>query len=379
MKIERVRFTAFQCDLAQPFGDANFPEGRTRMTALAVRVDTDQGLTGNAVASAEGRFGLRILEPLLVGEDPRGVRRLWQSMVDHVFKSGNAGWVTDAISAVDVALWDLKSKAAGEPLWKTFGAGDRRVSAYASGIDMCLTDDQLHAYYAGMAERGFAAGKLKVGRNQDDDLRRLAIMRDALSAAAARPMLAVDSNEYWSPKQAIRRISAMEKQFDLAWVEEPARRWDVEGLRKVSDGVRAAVATGENLGHVSQFTPLVAGGAVDIVQAGEGTSGLTGAMQVAHLAYAHELPVCVMNAPGHVPAHLAAALPNHAMTEVFGDGGRGCVVSDVVLDDGCIVLGDRPGHGLTFDDQQLTASEVDLDSIPDPSLPGRGEGAAGVR
>jgi L-alanine-DL-glutamate epimerase-like enolase superfamily enzyme len=96
--------------------------------------------------------------------------------------------------------------------------------------------------------QGIQAGKLKVGLDRETDLRRLGIMRDALATSGKTPILTIDSNEYWSPKQAIRNIRIIEQHYELMWVEEPARRWDARGLRQVSQAVSAAVATGENLG-----------------------------------------------------------------------------------------------------------------------------------
>jgi L-alanine-DL-glutamate epimerase-like enolase superfamily enzyme len=101
--------------------------------------------------------------------------------------------------------------------------------------------------YRSAAPTPLGAGKLKVGLDIEADLRRLEIMRNALGKAVARPTLMVDANEYWSPKQAIRKVQAMEDRFDLVWVEEPTRRWDYRGLRQVSRAIRSAVATGENL------------------------------------------------------------------------------------------------------------------------------------
>ena len=156
----------------------------------------------------------------------------------------------------------------------------------------------------------------------------------------------IDSNEYWSPKQAIRIISRIEEEFDLTWVEEPARRWDYRGLRQVSRAVKAAVATGENLHEIGDFMALIDNEAVDVVQIGQGTSGITGAMQIADLAYGFELPVALMNCPGDFMAHLAAALPNHMMMEVVRAGREVCFTVDTRIEDGYIVLGETPGPRL---------------------------------
>jgi L-alanine-DL-glutamate epimerase-like enolase superfamily enzyme len=297
-------------------------------------------------------------------------------MVDFVFKGNNRGLVNDAISALDVALWDLKARINNEPLWKTLGASTRRVRAYASGLDMPLSDEELRAFYEDMAAKGIFAGKLKVGLDPEADLRRLGIMKEALAKSGKKPALMVDANEYWSPKQAIRHIRMFEASHDLVWAEEPARRWDYRGLRQVSRHIRAAVATGENLDHVSEFMPLVANQAVDVIQIGWGASGITGGLQVADLAYAFEIPVSVMNCPGSFMAHFAAALPNHIWMEVFNAGRTVGMTVDTRIEDGWIVLGDSPGLGIVFDEEKLKALAVDKPSpAAGPSPWGRRRGA----
>lgn len=360
MKITRVRTRLYEFEMARPLGDANLPEGSSRAAGLAIFLDTDEGVSG-VMSGNPGARGLvhDLAEAVLVGRDPRGVRGLWKTMVDRVFKGGNRGLVSNALSNLDIALWDLKAKLNDEPLWRTLGASSPRVKAYASGIDLCLTDEQIRAFYTGLAARGVEAGKLKVGLDEEADLRRIGIMEEALKTSGKRPRLMIDSNEYWSPKQAIRHIRRIEERFDLTWVEEPARRWDYRGLRQVSRAVSAAVATGENLQELADFMPLVANEAVDVVQVGQSTSGITGAMQVADLAYGFELPVAMMNCPGNFMAHLAAALPNHLMMEVVEAGREVCFTVDTRVEDGDVVLGETPGLGMVFDEDELARLEVE--------------------
>ncbi len=360
MKITGVRTRLYEFEMARALGDANLPTGSNRAAGLAIFLETDEGVLGvmNGNPGARGVIHAMV-EELLVGRDPRGVRGLWKRMVDRVFKGGNRGTVSSAISNLDIALWDLKAKINGEPLWRTLGASSPRVRAYASGIDLCLSDEAIREFYTGLAAKGVNGGKLKVGVDEEADLRRLAIMQEALATAGKRPMLMIDSNEYWSPKQAIRRIRRMEERFDLTWVEEPARRWDYRGLRQVSRAVRAAVATGENLQEIADFMPLIANEAVDVVQVGQSTSGITGAMQVADLAYGFELPVAMMNCPGNFMAHLATALPNHLMMEVVAAGREACFTVDTRIEDGYIVLGETPGLGMVFDEERLARLEVE--------------------
>jgi L-alanine-DL-glutamate epimerase-like enolase superfamily enzyme len=363
MKITDIRTQIYEYEASRMIGDANFPHGFENLTRadLAVFIDTDEGVTGISLGSPTTQPFIHQMGRLLLGRDPRGVRGLWKRMVDSVFKSGNEGVFNDAISTLDVALWDLKAKINHEPLWKTLGASSRRVRAYASGIDMPLSDTELQAFYEQMAQLGISIGKLKVGLDPARDTRRLGIMQDALRQSGKSPILCIDSNEYWSPKQSIQYITAFEKQYKLFWCEEPARRWDYRGLRKVSQSITAAVATGENLADVSDFMPLIANDAVDIVQVGRNTSGITGALQVAHLAYAFELPVAMMNCPGHFMAHLAAALPNHIALEVVftTPDPANIVTSDTSIEDGYIVLGDAPGHGLNINKNELEKHTVE--------------------
>lgn len=378
MKVTGFRSHTYEYQLARKLGDANGPLGSDYGRGSILYIDTDVGVTGIALG---GGPVARRLEHLIVGEDPRGVVGLWKKMQDAIFKSGNAGDDHAALCAIDVALWDLKAKLNDEPLWRTLGAREGRCRAYASGIDLCLDDDELAQFYAGLADRGVPAGKLKIGLDMDDDLRRLGIMRDQLARATRRPELMIDSNEYWSPKEAIRSIAEIERHFDLVWAEEPARRWDYRGLRQVSRAIRAAVATGENLTDASQFMPLIANEAVDVVQVGYGTSGITGALQVAQMAAGFELPVAMMNCPGNFMAHLAAALPNHMRMEVVEGGREVCFAVDTWIEDGWIRIGDTPGLGITIDPARLAAIEIDPSKpAPPNAMPfPRRDGAGQVR
>ncbi len=375
MKITGVRTRIYEAEMQRWLGDANNPGGWHTMTAVIVNIDTDEGISGislGGVGSISTINGL--VNGLLVGQDPRGVRGLWQKMNDEVFKSGNRGVAGDAVASVDVALWDLKAKINNEPLWKTLGASEPRVKAYASGLDMPLSDDDLRRFYEGKAAQGICGGKLKVGLNREDDLRRLGIMHDALAKSGKKPELMIDSNEYWSPKQAIAHIRFLEQHFELLWAEEPARRWDYRGLRRVSQGVTTAVATGENLDELQEFTDLISNEAADIINLGVGAGGITGMLQVADLAYAFDIPVTQMNCPGNHLAHVAACLPNHIHMEYLDAGRSAAMKSDHRIEDGWIILSDAPGLGIEFDEEALAPLLTDTPS-PAPRS-GRRVGAA---
>jgi L-alanine-DL-glutamate epimerase-like enolase superfamily enzyme len=375
LKITGIRTQLYQYETSRKLGDVNFPAGQKEWSGLAVFIDTDEGLTGVSIGSPASRETLHSMEPLLIGKDPRGVRGIWKDLVDHVFKGGNRGVASEAIAWLDVALWDLKAKINNEPLWRTLGASSSRVKAYASDIGLCLSDEELRQFYEEMAALGISAGKLKVGLDLESDMRRLGIMQEALKKASPNPLLMIDSNEYWSAKQAIINIREIEKHYPLFWAEEPAGRWDYRGLKKVSDNITAAVASGENLKDIAEFLPLLDHGAVDIVEIGNYTTGITGAMLVADFVYGYSLPVCVMNTPENVMAHLAAALPNHMMIEIVEAGRDVCFSVDTKIEDGCVVLGETPGLGLQFDEEKLQELAVAKTSTKTFIMPGRRQGA----
>ncbi len=378
IKFKTMKITGYKLDkyieqLDRAIGDANYPKGDDLMGMSILRIETDEGITGMAPG---GNDAIESLFHLLEGRDPRGVVGLWKEMVDWVHKGNNEGAVNAAISAIDVALWDLKAKINDEPLWQALGAMEGRAKAYASDIGYNLSDDELHVFYSRMADMGIDGGKIKIGLNMKDDLRRIGIMNDALRKVKNRPYLMIDTNEYWSPKQAIRYISQIEKHFDIFWAEEPARRWDYDGLRQVSRGISAAVASGENLNDVGQMYPLISQQAIDVANVGVGHSGITGARQVANMCYAYELPVTMMNCPANFMVHLAAALPNHNMMEVVDPGREDAFKSwDNHIEDGWIVIGNTPGLGIILDDNKISALQsIELNRKPGFPFPRR-EGA----
>src|SRR5258708_1320958 len=158
MKVTGIRVRSYQFTMDRPIGDVNSPLGSDAGIGSFTFVDTDEGITG---VSLGGNAAVKRLEWAIVGEDPRGVVGLWKKMLDVVFKSGNEGDDARAVAAIDCALWDLKAKINGEPLWRTFGAREGRCKAYASGIDLNLSDDPLHAFYSRMAEKASTAASSK--------------------------------------------------------------------------------------------------------------------------------------------------------------------------------------------------------------------------
>ncbi|WP_030247427.1 MULTISPECIES: mandelate racemase/muconate lactonizing enzyme family protein [unclassified Streptomyces] len=347
----------------RPVGDANGVYADGVMPVPVVVVETDEGITGVGLGphvEAEAIFAA------IDGQDPRAVTALYDRMLRHTFKAGHAGVVFGTIGAFDTALWDIKAQAVGEPLWRLLGGNDRMVHAYASGLDIGLTDDELVATYQVYAERGLRAAKLKGGLDIERDRHRLSLVREVLTEAGhgTRPGLMLDVNESWSRKQAVRHVAELERTLDLTWIEEPVRRWDADGLGAVSRGVRTAVATGENLTGLEQFRPLIAAGGVDIVQTAA-VWGVTHFLRVAALAHAYDLPVSPIGNTPVALLHAATSVPNHLASELQGLQPPIGVAMDLHVEDGAFVLGDTPGLGIRIDETVMTAPRQRTAHAPD--------------
>lgn len=350
MKITGYRTLSSRHQWGRAVGDINGHIHDAVTEVPIVLIETDEGLTGVGVGS---HADIDRLFPAIDGEDPRAVAALFDRMMAQVFKSGHAGATYGGLATIDAALWDLKAKTAGEPLWRLLGGRDRFVPAYASGLDIALDDEELATFYAEFAERGYVAGKLKGGFDLEADLRRLRIIEDVLHRNTERPGLMLDANESWQVKQAARYIGAIEEHLELLWVEEPLRRWDATGHARLSNLVGAAVATGENLSGVDQFRPLFDAGAPDIVQAGA-VWGVTHVLRLATVAASRDLPISPVgyNANPAV-ANAMTAVPNHLTTEVQDVRFAAGVLVDHEFADGGIILGDQPGSGIAIDESAI--------------------------
>jgi L-alanine-DL-glutamate epimerase-like enolase superfamily enzyme len=318
-----------------------------------VRLRDSDGAEGVGYTFTVGRNGAAIdtilareLPEIMDGEEADEIERLWHKAWWALHYGGRGGPTVLALSAFDMALWDLKAKRANLPLWKALGGFDPKVPCYAGGIDLDLPLDKLLRQTDDNLGKGFRAIKMKVGRaNLFEDVERVKAMREHLGAGFP---LMVDANMKWSVDGAIRAARALQP-FDLTWLEEPTIPDDPAGHARIVREGGLPIAAGENLRTLWEFKLYVAGGGVtypepDVTNCG----GVTPFMKIAHLAEAFNLPVTSHGAHD-VTVHLLAACPNRSYLEAHGFGLERYIAEPLEIQEGFALAPNRPGHGIAFD------------------------------
>lgn len=367
LKIESVETRLYYVPLATEMTDARHGIMRdfAVVTALIRASDGTEGLGYSYTVGQTGGTALLALvrddlTPLLLGADPRCTEQIWERMWWHLHYTGRGGLASFAISAVDIALWDLKSKRAGEPLWRFLGGHDNRVRVYAGGIDLELPLDRLRAQTEENLSRGFRAIKMKVGRERlREDVERVAAVRDAIGPDIP---LMTDANMRWTVSQAIQASRAF-ADYDVYWLEEPTIPDDAEGHRRIASEGPTPVAAGENLHTLYEFQKLISAGGVAFPEPDmSNIGGVTGWMKVAHLAEANNLPV-TSHGIHDLHIHTLAAVPNASLMEIHGFGLEAYLHHPLQIVEGVVIASERPGHGIDFHWDRLAPFRADAGNV----------------
>jgi L-alanine-DL-glutamate epimerase-like enolase superfamily enzyme len=325
----------------------------TAFELLTVRIRDTDGAEGVGYTYTVGRNGgavadilRREVPELIDGSEAADTEAVWHRIWWGLHYGGRGGPAVLALSAVDIALWDLKARRAALPIWRLLGGFDARVPCYAGGIDLDLPVEALLQQTDDNLRKGFRAIKMKVGRpDLASDVARVQAMRKHLGEGF--PLMA-DANMKWTVEEAIRAARAL-RGCDLTWLEEPIIPDDVAGHARILAAGGVPIAAGENLRSLWEFKQYIAGGAVsypepDVTNCG----GITSFMKIARLAEAFNLPVTSHGAHD-ITVHLLAACPNRSYLEAHGFGLDRYIEHPLVLEDGMALAPSRPGHGINFD------------------------------
>ncbi|HEX3954360.1 MAG TPA: mandelate racemase/muconate lactonizing enzyme family protein [Stellaceae bacterium] len=378
MKIKDIRTIALSCKVDPPYASASGVQ--SRRGGLLVEVETDSGIVGFGESGLGGGVTADViskdLKPLLLGEDPLLIEGLWQKMFARTRQYGRRGLVMQAMSGIDIALWDIAGKVAGLPIYKLLGASRDRVEAYASGgfYQEGKSVNDIAGEAEGYRARGFKGMKMKIGRNPStqthlrqltgnaafcevdpsEDLARIAAVRRALGPQAK---LMVDVNCAWSPAFAIEMGREMEP-YKLYWIEEPVATDDIDGSAQVAAALATPIAGYETEVGLYGFRELVGRNAVDIVQVDVAWSGgFSEGRRIAAYAQAHHKMVAPHAFAGAVlllaSLHFAAAIPNALVLE--WDQNPNAIRDELLKEplrlesDSTIRVPEKPGLGIELD------------------------------
>ena len=341
------------------------PSGpREEADYVALKLRTDDGIEGIAYAGFASTLVTKGLKEVVdalaqetVGADPHSVERVGRDLLRKAGGGSPAGLVTRAASAIDVALWDIRGKALGMPVWKLLGADSGVAPTYASGyLWRHYGVDALAETAAALASEGFRAMKFRMGgeASAQAELARLRAMREAVGEGVD---LMVDINQGWSVDRAIAVGRGM-AEYGLFWLEDPTHFQDYAGLARIADALDTPIAAGEYHYGVEPFRHMLEARSVDVVMVDLlRVGGITQWMKVAHMAEAHNLPVVTHLAP-EVLGHALAAAPNGLYVEhmpwafpLFEEPPR-------VNEEGMLALSDAPGLGLSFDEDRLARAAL---------------------
>jgi L-alanine-DL-glutamate epimerase-like enolase superfamily enzyme len=352
MKIAALDAALYRVELPVALSDSTHGT-ITHFELITVRLRDTDGAEGVGYTYTVGAGGSAVhalidqgLRPVLIGAESEHIEALWQKMWWHLHYGGRGGSVSLAVSACDIALWDLKARRFDTPLWRLLGGFDPAVPCYAGGIDLDFPLDALLRQTDDNLAKGFRAIKMKVGRPRlSEDVERARAMRAHLGPDF--PLMA-DANMRWSVDEAIRAARAFQD-TNLTWLEEPTIPDDVAGHTRIVRDGGVPIATGENLHTLHEFKQMIEAGGVtfpepDVTNCG----GITVFMKVAHLAEGYNLPL-TSHGVHDLTVHLLAAVPNRSYLEVHGFGLDRYIAEPLLIRDGNAIAPERAGHGVSFD------------------------------
>jgi L-rhamnonate dehydratase len=346
--------------------------------ALIVKISTDAGVTGiGEVDSAplavkgaiEGPFSHTTaagLGQIVLGEDPLQTEFLWHKMYRYNIYGGRSGVGFHAMSGIDMALWDIKGKVLGQPIWKLLGGGfHKKIRPYASslfGATPAETGDRARRF----RDRGFSAVKFGWDPMGKDEKTDIALVREARKGLGEDADLMIDAGLVWDAKTAIQRARAF-SEYNIFWLEEPLRPDDYEGYRKLSEAVDVRIAAGEEESGRRSFVELMDRGKVDIIQVDlTRCGGFTEAMKIASLAWDRGIPVVNHGFTTYINVaaalHFLNSIPNSFILEFVVE--EETTLRDYitrqrfVARDGFLDIPNEPGLGVDLDEDSIRKFRV---------------------
>ncbi|WP_416418284.1 L-talarate/galactarate dehydratase [Paenarthrobacter aromaticivorans] len=356
--IRHIKLSTTRLPLVVPISDAKVFTGRqkpmTEVVFLFAEITTEQGHSGigfsyskRAGGPAQYAHAKEVAEGV-IGEDPNDIGRIYTKLLWAGASVGRSGVATQALAAIDIALYDLKAKRAGLPLAKLLGSYRDSVQTYnTSGGFLNATLEEVKARATQSIEEGIGGIKIKVGLpDSKEDIRRVAGVREHIGWDVP---LMVDANQQWDRATALRMGRQLEE-FNLIWIEEPLDAYDFEGHAHLAQVLDTPIATGEMLASVAEHKGLINANSCDIIQPdAPRVGGITQFLRLAALADERGLGLAPHFAM-EIHLHLAAAYPREPWVEHF-DWLDPLFEERLETKNGRMIVPDRPGLGVTLSGQ----------------------------
>ncbi|MFA6470727.1 MAG: mandelate racemase/muconate lactonizing enzyme family protein [Candidatus Latescibacterota bacterium] len=342
-----------------------------------VRVTTDEGIVGIGevdsspwivkaiIEAGKSHTICRGLREIVLGEDPFQVSRIWEKMYQGSIYYGRRGAAIQAMSGIDLALWDIMGKAAGVPVWRLLGARWRKeVRAYASSLfgDTLEDTGRMAREYV---DRGFTAVKFgwePLGKNAEYDV---ALVREIRRAVGSGVDVMIDAGLVWDAKTAIGMAKRF-SEYNIAWLEEPLHPDDIDGYARLSSATSVRIAAGEEESSRQSYIDLMDRGNIDVVQVDvTRCGGLTEAMRIAGLAHDRHRPVVNHSFKSGIniaaSLHFIAAVPNAFIFEYCVS--QSPLRHDLTLQkfeviDGMVKVPEEPGLGVDLNEKTVATYRV---------------------